>query len=68
MKRVVDCLCFNSWIFDDYVIDEDGTWAYLCLEHVLRLDIEDAIRVEIEDVACGVANCHRQAVYYLDIK
>lgn len=58
-----------SFLFDDVVKDEYGTWSQVCREHAGNFDILALGKLENSpsgNIICGCNNCKNKADYYID--
>lgn len=58
-----------SFLFDDVVKDEYGTWSQICEYHAENSDILVLGKLEnspSENIICGCHGCKTKAEYYID--
>lgn len=52
--------------FDDFVIEDDGVWSQLCLDHSKGI-YEDKLQPSSGISICGVQGCNKASYYYYDV-
>lgn len=67
MKEVV----YTGVTFDDYTVDEHGTWSQICNDCVIK----ESANIRYVDTdfhtghgICGVKGCNNESDHYIDFK
>lgn len=66
----VDYSRLTKDILDDVIEDENGTWHYICADHIKYYNVpKDKLDMAAqEDCICGIRGCNKNAEAYHDMK